>query len=176
MKTFREYALHEKQKTIGVFVGRMQPLTLAHSKIIEDMSKENDEGIVFLVKGKASSKDKEKNPFDEDTQIKMINLIKPKNITVRVIPSAFFVDELNKYTNTKFTVYAGSDRVKAYKSFNKYIENGNTLEIKEIKRTDEDISATKVRESLKNNDEDEFKKLTPVKIHGMFKELKKFIN
>ena len=167
---------NEKAKTVGIFSGRFQPVTLAHAKIIEMMSKENDSGIVFIVKGKMTSEDKKRNPFNVEIQKKMLELVAPKNIEIKIIPTGFFVDELNKLKNTKFVAYAGSDRIKAYTSFQKYMENGNTLEIKEIKRTDEDISATKVRTTLKNNDEEEFKKLTSPKIHKMFKELKKFIN
>jgi len=175
MKNFKDYINESKAKTVGIFSGRFQPCTKAHAEIIEKIGKENDSGIIFLVKGKKTSEDKEKNPFDTETQKKMLELVTPKNVKIEIISTGFFVDELNKSHDTKFVAYAGSDRVKAYKSFNKYIENDNTLEIKEIKRTDEDISATKVREALKNNNKDEFKKLTPVKIHGMFKELKEIL-
>lgn len=175
MKKFKDY-INEKTKTVGIFSGRMQPVTLAHAKIIETMAKENDSGIVFIVKGKKTSDDKEKNPFDAETQKKMLELIAPKNVKIEIISTGFFVDELNKLNSTKFTAYAGSDRVKAYASFQKYMENDNTLEIKEIKRTDEDISATKVRDALKSNDEASFKKLTHKNIHGMFKELKEILN
>jgi citrate lyase synthetase len=56
------------------------------------------------------------------------------------------------------------------------MDEGKTLEIKEIKRTDEDISATKVREALINNDIEAFKKLTDKKMHKMFEELKAIIS
>ena len=176
MGQFKDYINESKVKTVGIFSGRMQPVTLAHSKIIDDMSKENDKGIVFIVKGKKTSEDKEKNPFDAETQKKMLELIAPKNINIEIISTGFFVDELNKLPDgTKFTAYAGSDRVKAYTSFQKYMEDNRTLEIKEIKRTDEDISATKVREALKADDRKTFEKMTHKNIHKMFDELKEIL-
>jgi len=179
MKSFREIAfntLNEKEKTVGIFSGRFQPPTKAHSDIINTMAKENDSVIIFLVKGKKSSEDKTKNPFDTEIQKKMLELIAPKNVQIKIISTGFFVDELNLLPDgTKFTAYAGSDRTKAYKSFMKYMEDDRTLEIKEIKRTDEDISATKVRDAIKNDDLESFKKLTDKKIHSMFSVLKEIL-
>ena len=176
MKTFRELAILESKDSVGIMIGRFQPVTKAHTSIIEKISKENKTGIIYLVKGKKSSEDKEKNPFDSDIQIKMLEKIIPSNISIEIISSAFFVDELKTMKESKFVIYAGSDRVKSYKSFEKYLEDDKTLEVKEIKRTDEDISATKVRDSLKNDDLDTFKSLTPKNIHSMFNELKTYIS
>lgn len=175
MKTFREIALkyiNEKEKTVGIFSGRFQPATLAHSNIIDTMSKENDKGIIFLVKGKKSSEDKDKNPFDAEIQKKMLELIAPKNVEVRIISSGFFVGELNKMQEDNFVAYAGTDRLTSYERMASYMEEGKTLKVKEIKRTNEDISATKVRESLRDGNEEMFKKLTNPKMHKMYNELK----
>jgi len=171
MKTFREIALGEKEETHGIFSGRFQPVTAAHAKIIEDIGKENTKGTIFLVKGKASSKDKDKNPFDTDIQKKMLELVAPKNVNIEIISSGFFVDKLNDMPDNNFIAYAGSDRISAYEKFKKYMGEGKTLTIKEIKRTDEDISATKVREALKNKDRKTFNKLTNPKMHKMYDEL-----
>lgn len=50
------------------------------------------------------------------------------------------------------------------------------LTIKEIPRTDDDISATMVRESLKSDDFEKFKTLTDKRIHNMYATLKDVIN
>ena len=177
MKSFREIALNEKQKTVGIFSGRFQPCTSAHAKIIETIGKENDSGIIFLVKGKKTSKDTEKNPFDTETQKKMLELVAPKNVQIKIISTGFFVDELNLMPEgTKFVAYAGSDRVKSYTSYTKYMEDERTLEVKEIERTDDDISATKVREALKEGDEGTFKKMTHKNVHKMYNELKEILD
>jgi len=176
MKKFRDLVFEEMEETMGVFSGRFQPVTAAHAKIIETIGKENTNATVFLVKGKKSSEDKTKNPFDAETQKKMLELVAPKNVQIKIISSGFFVGELNEMKDgTKFVAYAGSDRVKAYEKYEKYMEDDRTLEVKEIKRTDDDISATKVREALINNNKEAFEKLTHKKMHKMFEELKAII-
>ncbi len=171
MQKFSDF-LSEKEDSVGIFSGRFQPPTLAHSDIINKMSKENSRGIVYIVKGKETSKNKDQNPFDVEVQKEMLEAIAPKNIKIEIISTGFFVDELNKFKNTKFVAYAGSDRGRVYTTCTKYLENDNILEIKEIKRTDEDISASKVREALKDDDKETFNKMTDKNIHKMFKELK----
>lgn len=172
---FASYLNSLNEKTVGVFSGRFQPCTKKHVQIIEQMSRENDSAIVFLVKGKETSKDKELNPFNEEMQIKMLNKILPNNAEIIVIDTGFFPEELNEMTNNKFVVYSGSDRVKSYEKYNDYMNEGKELSCKEIDRSEDDISATRVREALINDDEDSFKELTDKRIHGMYKELKESI-
>jgi len=167
--------VNEKEETHGIFSGRFQPVTLAHARIIKRITKENTKATIFLVKGKKTSEDKEKNPFDAEIQKKMLEAVAPSNVDIQIINSGFFVDNLNEMPENKFVAYAGSDRLKAYEKFTKYMDEGKTLEIKEIKRTDDDISATKVRNALKEGDEKEFKKLTPKEIHNMFDELREIL-
>lgn len=164
-----------KLDSVGLFVGRFQPVTNGHLSIIERMSKENKSNIIFLVKGKKSSLDKESNPFDLDTQIKMLNLVMPKNVKVQVINTGFFINEINEMNSDSFVLYAGSDRIPAYTKYTKYLEGNKTLEIKEIQRTDEDVSATQVRKSLKDDNKFKFMALTPKKLHTMYDELKEII-
>mgnify|MGYP001420739561 CR=1 FL=1 len=176
MKRFKKYLqVINESTTIGLMVGRFQPLTKAHVKIIEDMSEENDKAIIFLVKGKDSSKDTEKNPFSTEIQEKLLKSVLPKNTSIVVLNSGFFPDYINKLDYKSFTIYAGSDRIKSYEAFKKYMEDDKVLNVKEIVRGDEDISATKVRNSLKDNDKETFEKLTDKRIHKFFQELKDII-
>jgi cytidyltransferase-like protein len=168
-------SLCENNGSVGLMVGRFQPLTKAHTQIIETISKENDSGIIFLVKGKDSSKDKEKNPFDVEIQQKLLKAVLPGNMSIVVLPSGFFVDYINELPESTFNIYAGTDRIKAYESFTKYMAEGKTLSIKEIVRGDDDISATKVRNSLKEDDIESFKKLTDARVHKFFEELKGYL-
>lgn len=175
MRKFKDF-ITEKEKTHGIFSGRFQPLTKAHASIIETIGKENTNGTIFLVKGKNTSKDKASNPFGVEIQKKMLEAIAPKNVTVKIIPTGFFVDDLNDMMEKNFVAYAGTDRVNAYKRFISYLDENKTLEIREIKRSEEDISATKVRKALKEGNEEEFKKLTDKRIHKMYNELKDVID
>ena len=172
MTTFRDIAINESKQTHGIFVGRMQPVTKAHADIITRIGKENATGTIFLVKGKASSKDLEKNPFSAETQKKMLEKIAPKNVKIKIIPSGFFVDFLNATTDKNFVVYGGSDRIKAYEKFSAYLDDGKKMKVEEIPRTDDDISATKVRKALLDNNEKLFKTLTNSAIHSMYQTLR----
>ena len=166
--TFRGY-LNEISEGTGVFLGRFQPVTKAHYDIIQKMSKENKNAVVLLVKGKKSSLDTDANPFDAETQMKMLELIAPKNVKIAIIPTGYYPDYVPQ---GKIRLYAGSDRIKGYERMGKDLD----LEMVELKRTDEDISATKVRNAIKEDDEATFKKLTPKEIHSMYNELKDIMN
>lgn len=135
--------------TVGLYLGRFQPLTLAHSQIIDRMSKENDKCVVLLVKGKHSSKDKDKNPFDTNMQEKLLDCIRPSNVQIVTIPTGFFVDYINEHPLNSFKLYCGEDRNESYKRQLSYLENDKNVEIINIDRKD-DISATKLREGLRN--------------------------
>lgn len=158
--------------THGIFIGRFQPVTKAHENIINKIGNENKVATIFLIKGKESSKNKEINPFDTKIQKIMLDSIKPTNVDVKILPTAFFVDEINTYSDDNFILYAGSDRIKSYDRFKSYMEDGKVLDTKEIKRSDCDISASKVRESLLNDDKTTFNRMTPIKIHKMYNTLR----
>ena len=174
MKTYKISIDEAKKDSVGIFVGRFQPVSVAHTDIINTIGKNHKRGIVYLVKGKKS--DKAKNPFSEKTQIEMLKKIISVNVSVEVLPSAFFVDEINEMPESKFVIYAGTDRIKQYARFEQYLEGGRTLETKEIKRTATDVSATKIRKAITDNDKNTFQQMTPKEIHGMFNKLQQEIS
>jgi hypothetical protein len=63
----------KRSKTAELFLGRMQPVHQGHVNIIKKMKNP----IVVLVKGKASSADKDRNPLDAKTQERMLKLAVP---------------------------------------------------------------------------------------------------
>ena len=153
-------------------IGRFQPLTSGHMKMINELKKFKN-AYIFIVKGKKTSKDKDKNPFDIDLQKEMIKKVAPK-IDVIEIPSGFFVDEIEKLPENEFYLLCGSDRVKGYERMLSYLEN-KKVNILEILRSNEDISATKVRQALKNDNKKEFEKMTPKEIHNYYDKLKEYL-
>ena len=153
-------------------IGRFQPLTLGHMKMIDELKKFK-KAYIFIVKGKKTSKDKDKNPFDFDLQKEMIKKVAPK-INVIEIPSGFFVNEIEKLPEKEFYLLCGSDRVKGYERMLNYLEN-KKVNILEIPRSDEDISATKVRQALKDDNKKEFEKMTPKEIHNYYDKLKEYL-
>ena len=148
---------------VGIIIGRFQVLTKAHEAIIKAMASNHKKSIVYLIKGKQTSKDLKKNPLDEKLQLKMLKKICPESVEIKVLPTAFIPDELNKLPERHYTLYAGSDRAKSYQSYEKYLEDGRELDVIEIKRDDDSISATKARECLLNEDTKGYEAIVPAK-------------
>ncbi len=172
MKKYKICINEAKDDSVGVYLGRFQPVTKAHEMILKTLGKNHKKAVVFLVKAKKA--DPKKNPFDEKLQIEMIKSVAPKNVAVEVIPTGFFIGPINDMKETAYTLYCGSDRVDSYKKMTKYAED-REVSVSEIKRTDDDISATKVRQALKDDDKKTFEKMTPKPIHKMFDKLKEKI-
>jgi len=166
---------------VNIFVGRFQPFTLGHVKVFEQMYKKNGYPvIVFLVRG--GKPDLEKKPFDEDLQQAMFTEMAkqyPFLETAFVVPNA----AIDTLFNTLRPTYEpmlwgyGTDRKKAYDGMINKKEYRDDLGVDpgftgfEIKRTDDDVSASKVRNAIKIDDESTFKKMTPKSIHKFYKTL-----
>jgi len=171
----------ENSKKVAVFLGRFQPLTKAHVEIIRKIEKaEKLPVVVFIVKGKKTSQNKEKNPFPLDIQIELFKKVFGNKVEVKTIPTGFIGDIINTLRQEgkePLVLYCGSDRVKGYEGQLKRYEDifFANIKVKEVPRTNEDISATKVRNALKNNDFETFKKNTDKAIWNEFEKLKKYI-
>ena len=61
----------------GVFIGRFQPLHLAHQEIIFNALEKYDKLLVII--GSANSTPSLRNPWNDDTRIKMVQSIAPKH-------------------------------------------------------------------------------------------------
>lgn len=154
----------------ALILGRFQPLTLGHIKMLEQANKQSDKLVICIVR--ARKQDLVKNPFPFDLQEKMIKDIFPKAEIITHSTGNIFGIMAKAHSNIN-TIWAGSDRVSDYKHT---IRFNNELSVAEIKRTDEDISATKVRQSLIDDDEKTFKKMMHKKHHKYYTELRNIIN
>jgi nicotinamide mononucleotide adenylyltransferase len=174
---------HEKpgMKKVNMFVGRFQPFTLGHVKVFEKMYKENGlPVVVFLVRG--GNPDPEKRPFDENLQQAMFAKMAkqyPFLETAIVVPNGA-IDTLFAAARPTYEPVLwgyGTDRKKAYDSMINKDTYREQLGVDpdftgyEIFRTDDNISASKVRNALKIDDEKGFKKMTPKSIHSFYKTL-----
>jgi nicotinamide mononucleotide adenylyltransferase len=168
-------------KKVNMFVGRFQPFTLGHVKVFEKMYKENGlPVVVFLVRGK--NPDPEKRPFDETLQQAMFAKMAkqyPFLETAIVVPNGA-IDTLFAAARPTYEPVMwgyGTDRKKAYDSMINKDSYREQLGVDpdfsgyEIFRTDDNISASKVRNALKIDDEKTFKKMTPKSIHSFYKTL-----
>ena len=172
------------RKPVNMFVGRFQPFTLGHAKVIKQLHDQNGyPTVIFLVKAKKAKKeDAFKRPYDEQTQLEMLNNLK-KELPIEhvyIVPSAA-IDVMFNELRPKYEPVlwgTGTDRMKQYGfQVDKpvYREDLNVrpdFGLYEIKRGDENISATKVRNAMLEDDFKAFKKMTPKGIHGMYNDLK----
>ena len=172
------------RKPVNMFVGRFQPFTLGHAKVIKQLHDQNGyPTVIFLVKAKKAKKeDAFKRPYDEQTQLEMLNNLK-KELPIEhvyIVPSAA-IDVMFNELRPKYEPVlwgTGTDRMKQYGfQVDKpvYREDLNVrpdFGLYEIKRGDENISATKVRNAMLEDDFNAFKKMTPKGIHGMYNDLK----
>lgn len=172
------------KKLVNMFVGRFQPFTLGHVKVLEAIHKQNGYPVVILlVKAKKAKKeDAFKRPYDEDTQVAMINSLKSKYPIeeVFVIPTGGIDTMFNAMRPTYEPVLwgTGSDRMKTYgyqvnkDTYREDLGVRDDFGLFEIPRTGKNISATQVRNAMLDGDEKMFKKLTPAPLHNMYAELK----
>lgn len=169
------------KKPVNIFVGRFQPFTLGHVKVFEKMYKENGlPTVVFLVR--SGKPDPEKKPFNEDLQQAMFAAMTKQYPFLEasyVIPNGgidtIFANARPAYEPMLWGF--GTDRKKAYNYQIEKPEYREQLGVNpdfkgyEIFRTDDNISASKVRQALKTDDEGTFKKMTPKSIHKFYKTL-----
>ena len=173
---------HQQQsdKLANLMVGRFQPPTLGHLKVLKSLSKKNGYPVIILAT-RPKKKDPKKYPF-ESSVIKMMfeEVIKNEKFVAgyREIPTGSIVEVFNQVRPDYEPILwgAGSDRIKGYKrqvDSYKYDLNGHPdLDVFEIKRDEDSISATKVRESLLNGDEKLFQSMMPKYLWSYFETLK----
>jgi nicotinic acid mononucleotide adenylyltransferase len=149
-----------KNKTIGIFIGRLQPITTLHQKIISNMK--YDKNYVFVIEGRASSQEK-KNFLSFNERAEMLKITNP-NVSAIVSPHGYIPDIIKENNlnldNSDVYIVAGSDRINGYMyQFKREKELTYKYFADEIPRTAEDVSATKVRTALLSNDYGTYKKM-----------------
>ena len=172
-------------KPVNIFVGRFQPFTLGHVKVFEKMYKQNGlPVVVFLVRG--GKADPEKRPFDETLQQAMFAKMAkqyPFLETAIVVPNGA-IDTLYAHARPAYEPMMwgfGTDRKKSYNAmitkdrYRQELDVDPSFKGFEIKRTDDNISASKVRNALKIDDEKAFQKMTPKSIHKFYKPLQNIL-
>lgn len=159
-------------KQVNIMIGRFQPITNGHMKCVEEAWKRKHMPTIIAMIGVKPEKVDEKHPFSSDILLplyedvfkgdKMVEkIILVKNANIVEIGEILFNDG---YQICSWT--CGTDRLDSYqKMSNKYHDQAHLsddFEMIEIKRTDEDISATKARQALIEDDKKTFASLTPL--------------
>ncbi len=156
---------------VNVIVGRFQPLTLGHLKGAEEVWNKYGIRTVFCIVNTPESKLNEKHPFPSDLIIEQNEMLGREEYFGGFAP--IINADIGKIAKVCRDIgkepvmwTCGSDRVKAYEKqcVQKYIDMYDLdpeIRVHEIKRTDEDISASKVRECISKNDYKGYCKLMP---------------
>ena len=173
-------------KKINICLGRFMPITKGHYKMIEYGLKHNGlPTVIFMISNKKMDK---KHPFSDELIQKEMDMLKKslKGIENTVYVSSADIVKLGQWcyeNNYEPQLWiTGSDRLAAYKrqaENRKYQDLGHfpsSFTTLEVPRTDEDISATKVREAIMNDDLDTYKKMMPKGTEKLFDEFKEALS
>lgn len=171
-----------KDIRVNVLIGRFQPFTNGHMKCVEEAY---SQGLPTVVVQIATKKTDRRHPFDDQlmsevmenimhTDKRIVDYITSKNADIVAIGEVL---RGKGYSIASWT--CGSDRIDAYTNMStRYHDKaGLTDDFKmiEVKRSDEDISATKVRDAIQKDDRHTFDKLTPIGVHDFYERLRSAI-
>lgn len=154
----------------NIIIGRFQPMTDGHMKCMESAYKQLGVGTVICLIDTPENKIDERHPFSTSILIPIYNELKDtyKYINDIVIVKNADIVKIGEALNDKYEIKSwtcGTDRIDAYKAMSeRYKEQAglpDDFQMIEVKRTDEDTSATIVRKALKDGDIKTFNKLTP---------------
>jgi len=163
---------------VNIVVGRFQPPTLGHIKLLRQLHAVNSLPVVVV---QVRSKSGENTPFDNEliTRIWMDITKQYKFIEGVVETQTGFIYSIIDALRPLYEPVlwgTGSDRLKDYqRQIDKYGPEANVLkefQPYEVKRTGKNISATKVRNAIMEDNEAEFKKLTPKAEHRYYDQLR----
>ena len=146
----------------AIVLGKFRVFTKnGHKKMVDDAIKDNDDVVITVVTGKDTKKTK-------DLRLRMVKAVYPDKEIIETT-SGNLITIINKASKNINSVYAGSDRIPSYRN---QLERNPDVHVKEIKRNDNDVSASKVIEMIKNDDLIGFKRETPKQIHPFWNELR----
>lgn len=135
-----EETVGEQPKKAVVMVGRLNPPTGGHYKVIDLMKKfqranKGVDPVVVIVDGAKSGKDKAKNPLTAEERIKFIQASgKANGVKIISAPSAFAAfEEVRKAGYEPYAVAAGSDRAAKYiELLDKYFTAADGSKLKHV--------------------------------------------
>lgn len=177
-------------KKVNICLGRFQPFTAGHYKCVEAAWKAKHLPTVICMINVSAAKVDKRHPFPSEMLVEAYNdLFSSDSKIMEVIPvrSADIVTIGKTLAASGYEIGSwtcGTDRIDDYTRMStKYGEKAglaDDFEMIEVPRTDEDISATKARTCLLNDDRDAFYALMPQgsasSLSSLFDTLKDQIN
>ena len=174
---------------VNIVVGRFQPFTAGHYICVETAKRLKGLPTVICMINTPESKVDKRHPFTTDLLLYVYNELFSSDPSIeKVVPvkNADIVaigEELKRYGYEIAAWTCGTDRYDTYVAMaDKYHDRAgltDDFEVIEVKRTDEDISATKARGCLLSGDEAAFFSMMPRSINPsdeMFNILKEQID
>ena len=169
------YVIEPKEKPIGVIFGKFSPWTKnGHGKLVTEAQKIFGKDNVIIVSPTRNKKDPKVDIFTNEQKEQIIKRSNP-NINFYRIESDIPIRMFTRIVDLGYSrpvLVIGQDREKEfgkffipYNSSNKGIDDPKHLDFGKgecyiVSRTNEDVSATKVRECLLNGDMQKFIELT----------------
>lgn len=144
MELFEAQTVGEQKTRAAVAIGRFQPPTAGHYKVIDTMKgfiRTNPElklsatPIVVIVDGEKTSQDKKQNPLTPEERIKFMSSSgKANGVIFITAPSAFAAfEEVRKAGYEPIAIAAGSDRADKYVGLlNKYFTKADGSKIEHM--------------------------------------------
>lgn len=157
-------------KPVNIVLGRFQPFTLGHLACVKQAYSETGLDTVLCIIETPESKVDERHPFASKDIIPMITPMFGEDnlldyVLVKSADIVKIADALHDKGYELASWTCGTDRYAGYERQckNYWEKAGLPSEPKciEVKRGDDDISATKVRQSIRDNDFNTYKKLVP---------------
>lgn len=154
---------------VNIIIGRFQPFTLGHLKCAQEAQRRLGVKSVLLVIN--TVKQDARHPFLTKQIEKILDKMCKDEPTLTgyvLVKNADIVKNVEILREAGYEPVSwtcGTDRYAQYetmvKKYGKDINLDDNFEVIEVKRGDEDISATAVRQALRNNDEDTYIGLVP---------------
>lgn len=154
---------------VNIIIGRFQPFTLGHLKCAQEAQRRLGVKSVLLVIN--TVKQDARHPFLTKQIEKILDKMckeEPALTGYVLVKNADIVKNVEILREAGYEPVSwtcGTDRYAQYeamvKKYGKDINLDDNFEVIEVKRGDEDISATAVRQALRNNDEDTYISLVP---------------
>ncbi len=159
-------------KKVNIMIGRFQPFTNGHMKCIDYAYEKLGIPTIIAMIYTPESKVDEKHPFPSSLILPLYKEMfnnNPKIADIIMVKNANIVEIGETVYNNGYQIASwtcGTDRVDSYgRMAEKYKEKAHLtddFQLLEIKRSDEDISATQARLALMDGNKKLFKSLTPL--------------
>lgn len=146
----------------ALFLGKFRVLSNMHYDIIKKGFAVYDQMVVALVTSTETKETKELRERILKAAFPKLEIVHSTNGNIFTI--------MNKSNTNINVILAGTDRVAGYK---KMIEKNPDLRVREIERTDEDVSASKIIEAIRADNKGLFMEMTPKEIHPFYTELRR---